>query len=105
MFQTNYNEFLKIGTSHPVWANGSLPTVIGNYSTLMACVRNSKSCCADSWPIRVRKCSINSTTFFVYKLRPPPKCPMSYCAGNVSNQNMNYFQLDYNHHLFTAKVK
>ena len=77
------------GTSNSIWANGSLPSSIGKSNSITACVRDRESCCSEQWPVRVRKCLVNGTEYFVYKLSPPSRCPMAYCAGNVSCRNLH----------------
>jgi len=72
------------GTSHPIWASGSLPSAPGVSKALTACVRSKKSCCSEKWPIHVRKCSAKGSDFYLYKLPPPPRCPMSYCTDELN---------------------
>eukprot|EP00795_Rhopilema_esculentum_P008755 gene8755-14781_t len=69
------------GTPNSIWANGTLPKTDGSYSSLVACVRNIDSTCSESWPLPVKRCRGTAAHFFVYKLKDPNKCPLSYCAG------------------------
>eukprot|EP00794_Sanderia_malayensis_P012364 gene12364-13634_t len=70
------------GTTGSIWSDGTLPTAVGNYSAMNACVRVRGNCCAATWPIRVKKCSKDSKEYFVYLLQRPTGCSMAYCAGS-----------------------
>ena len=72
------------GTMGSIWINETVDLEIGNETDVLACARNSTSCCSASWDIRIKKCQeMNGNVFNVYRLRQPPSCPMAYCAGSL----------------------
>ena len=68
----------------PMWLNGTHPTVNEGEVPRNACVNfggipNKDPCCEHHLTIGVKNCG----DFFVYYLRPPQACPVSYCAGTL----------------------
>lgn len=72
-----------LGTTSPIWLNGSHPQKINETTKMEACVRFSQYCCLQHWDVEAKKCSTNNEEFFVYYLKPTVGCPMRYCAGIV----------------------
>ncbi|XP_062574921.1 uromodulin-like [Saccostrea cucullata] len=65
------------GTMFPLWMNGTLPLVSDGEVDRMVCQSGILGCCEISLTIKVRNCG----TFYVYFLRKPSGCPVSYCFG------------------------
>lgn len=71
------------GTSAPIWLQPpkeGLPLpeqeAIGQACITWSIAGQEQQCCAHKWPINI----VNCVTYFVYKLRRPPGCPLAYCA-------------------------
>ena len=82
------------GTQYPGWiAAGRYPTVADGVVTRKVCFsRDTNDCCYWSEYIKVRNCG----EFFVYQLKPAPRCPLRYC-GNAGDGKIYYYFFFLNH--------
>lgn len=70
---------MRCGTVHPIWMNGSHPTLAEGTVDRKACINfyDMLNGCFASLNIKVRNCG----GFFVYYLGPTHSCSLAYCAG------------------------
>ncbi|XP_001626966.2 von Willebrand factor D and EGF domain-containing protein [Nematostella vectensis] len=85
------------GTVAPIWMNGTLPTTVGDKVDVTACVNydNKDNGCYIKIPISVQKCNEPKGDFYVYFLRPPYGCALSYCAGDKMPTPNGYLDFPY----------
>ena len=67
------------GTVAPIWIQGKHPSVADGAVTRKACINFFGIGCAQSFDIKIKKCS----SFYVYFLRPTYSCAVAYCAGKI----------------------
>ena len=68
----------RCGTWHPLWLDGSHPTVAEGVVTRTVCYSDSSVCCWKSGIIKVKSCS----SYYVYEL-PRTRISSSRYCGNV----------------------
>ena len=66
----------RCGTDWPGWLNAAHPTVEDGKVLRSVCFSDRPSGCKYSKDISVKTCG----TYFIYKLRQPPKCNSRYCG-------------------------
>ena len=67
-------------TDNAGWLEGGHPSVLAGRVTRKVCfgIKSSSSCpCSHHTYIMVRNC----VSFYVYKLKPTPTCPLRYCTN------------------------
>ncbi len=64
---------------------GKIPSAEEGTTRATGCLNRDRECCVLELPILVRNCSselLPGEPFVVYRLEPPPRCDMGYCAGD-----------------------
>ena len=72
--------FFSCGTFAPIWMDGTHPTVQDGTVKRKACANLpylTPLGCGRSYDINVRNCG----TYYIYQLKQPKQCALSYCAG------------------------
>ena len=79
---TTPQKIYSCGTFHPIWMNGSHPTVEEGRANRTACM-NTIHVPTDSCDVSFTITVLNCTGYYIYKLREPKACNEAYCAGNI----------------------
>ncbi|CAG2250788.1 unnamed protein product [Mytilus edulis] len=69
--------FLDCGTTHPIWLNGTIPTISEGVVDRTACKVGFMSYCDEEIPVRIKRCE----KYTAYFLLPTKHCPEAYCFG------------------------
>lgn len=73
-------------TAAPMWLNGAHPSLGDGIVSHTACANWNENCCFWSSEVKVKACSEESGSFYVYKFQSTPECSLRYCTDPQSLQ-------------------